>query len=228
MLPVAPMDAALIIVAKRPEPGFTKTRLCPPFTPKQAAEFYRCLMKDTFALAARLTGVDHTVAYTPREAQLYFRDIVPDGFHLIPQHGDDLGTRLINALAHHFERGYRRAVIMNSDGPTLPLAHLEEAFRSLKRADITLGTGHDGGYYLIGMKHPHPGVFRGIAWSTEHVIPQTLEVCRRLRLTVHQLPEWYDVDVGADLERLRRDLADDQTAAPQTYAFLRELGKKFN
>jgi hypothetical protein len=44
-----PMNASLIVVAKKPEPGFTKTRLCPPFTPEAAAEFYRCLMRDPWS-----------------------------------------------------------------------------------------------------------------------------------------------------------------------------------
>ncbi len=219
------MDSALIVVAKRPKPGFAKTRLCPPFTPEGAAEFYSCLMLDTLELAGKLDTADHTLAYTPREAASYFRNLVPDGYRLVEQQGVSLGERLANALDHHFELGYQRVVIMNSDGPTLPLTHLVEAFSGLDQADITLGMGHDGGYYLIGMKRLQPELFQGIAWSTERVIPQTLEICRRLRLKVHQLPEWYDVDVAADLERLRRDLGQNPMSAPRTYAFLKLLGE---
>jgi rSAM/selenodomain-associated transferase 1 len=165
----------------------------------------------------------HTLAYTPPGARSFFENLAPDGFGLVPQRGTDLGERLANGLAHHFELGYRRVVIMNSDGPTLPLAHLEEAFTGLERADITLGPSHDGGYYLIGMKALHAALFQGIAWSTERVIPQTMVICRGLGLTVHELPEWYDVDVEADLNRLSRDVARDLASAPRTQAFLRDL-----
>lgn len=213
-------DSALIVVAKEPVPGRTKTRLCPPFGPKPAAEFYRCLMLDTLALMERLQTADRTVAYVPETARGYFERLVSDGFRLVAQQGADLGERLANAIGYHFDLGYRRVVIMNSDGPTLPLAHLKEAFSGLDSADVTLGPGHDGGYYLIGMKRLHPDLFQGISWSTEQVIPQTLEICRRLGLSVHQLPEWYDVDVEADLERLRRDLARDPGSAPCTREFL--------
>lgn len=211
---------ALIVVAKEPVPGKTKTRLCPPFGPESAAEFYRCLLLDTLALMERLQAADSTVAYVPATARGYFEGLVSDGFRLIAQQGADLGERLANAIGHHFDLGYRRVVIMNSDGPTLPLACLEEALAGLDSADITLGPGHDGGYYLVGMKRLHPDLFQGISWSTEQVIPQTLETCRRLGLSVHQLTEWYDVDVEADLERLRRDLARDPESAPRTSAFL--------
>ena len=217
------MTNALIVVAKRPAPGFTKTRLCPPLTLEQAAELYHCLMLDTFALAARLRGVDHTVAYTPSEALSYFQQHVPKDFRLTAQEGNDLGERLANAVAEHFDRGHRKVVIMNSDGPTLPLVCLQEAFTGLDEADITLGIGHDGGYYLIGMKQPYLGLFDGIAWSTSQVIPETIAGCRRLRLTVHQLPQWYDVDRPADLEQLRCELAGNPNAAPRSYAFLKKM-----
>jgi rSAM/selenodomain-associated transferase 1 len=147
-------DNALIVVAKEPVPGRTKTRLCPPLKPEPAAEFYRCLMLDTFALMERLQTADHSVAYVPERARSYFERLVPDGFRLVAQQGADLGERLANAIGYHFDLGYRRVVIMNSDGPTLPLACLEEAFAELESADITLGPGHDGGYYLIGMSAP--------------------------------------------------------------------------
>ena len=219
------MNASLTIVAKKPEPGSTKTRLCPPFTPESAAEFYGCLMRDTLALAVKVRGVDLTLAYTPSSAVDYFQELVPDGCRLIPQRGNGLGERLSNALKYHLERGYRKAVIMNSDGPTLPPARLKEALDELDHADVTLGMGHDGGYYLIGVKRHHPQLFQDIAWSTERVIPQTLEACRRLNLNVYCLAEWYDVDVEADLKRLCRDLAKNPASAPHTRAFLKKLDK---
>ena len=219
------MRDSLIIVAKKPEPGATKTRLCPPFTPRAAAKFYECLMRDTLALAGRVPGVDLTLAYTPASAVEYFQHMVPNGFRLTVQQGAHLGERLAHALADHLQQGYRRAVIMNSDGPTLPLAHLKDAFEALNHADVTLGMGHDGGYYLIGMKRWIPELFEDISWSTAKVIPQTLEICRYLKLEVHRLPEWYDVDVEADLQRLRLDLDDNPSAAPRTAGFLRKWDK---
>ncbi len=217
-------QSALIIVAKEPVPGQTKTRLCPPFSLESAAAFYRCLLLDSVALMARLEAVDHTIAYAPPNAREYFAQLAPNGFSLVAQVGANLGERLANALGHRFELGYESVVIMNSDGPTLPLAHLEQAFSGLENADVTLGPGHDGGYYLIGMKRLYPELFEGIDWSTERVIAQTLGTCRRLGLTVHQLPQWYDVDLAEDLERLRHDLEVEPQLAPHTWSFLQGLG----
>ena len=108
---------------------------------------------------------------------------------------------------------------MNSDGPTLPVAYLEEAFTGLDHVDVTLGLGHDGGYYLFGLKQFHPELFQNIAWSTEKVIPRTLEICRSLNLKVRPLTEWYDVDVEADLNRLRHDLTENPASAPHPCVF---------
>ena len=215
-----PMNASLIVVAKKPEPGLTKTRLCPPFTPIEAAQFYRCLMLDTLALAGRVQEVEHCLAYAPLEAYSYFQALIPKGFSLIPQHGTDLGERLANTLADRFQNGFRKVVVMNSDGPTLPLPYLNQAFRQLQHFDVSLGMGHDGGYYLIGMKQMQPQLFEDISWSSDRVISQTLDACRRLQLKVHRLPQWYDVDVGDDLRQLRSDLAKNPTAAPHTAAYL--------
>ena len=38
---------ALIVVAKRPAPGKTKTRLSPPLTPELASALYECFLFDT-------------------------------------------------------------------------------------------------------------------------------------------------------------------------------------
>ena len=64
-----------------------------------------------------------------------------------------------------------------------------------------LGPCTDGGYYLLGLKTVHRRLFEDITWGTERVAAQTLERARELKLDVHMLPPWYDVD---DVEGLRR------------------------
>ena len=52
------------------------------------------------------------------------------------------------------EKAYREWA--ESDSPTLPIAHLQQAVDHLDEADVVLGPCEDGGYYLIGLKHPQP------------------------------------------------------------------------
>ena len=121
---------ALLVIAKRPTPGQTKTRLTPPLTAEQAAALYECFLVDTLDLVRRVPALDPLIAYLPSEARAYFAALAPD-FGLVLQEGAGLGERLDNALTGCLKRGYERAVIMNSDGPTLPASHLARAFEAL-------------------------------------------------------------------------------------------------
>jgi rSAM/selenodomain-associated transferase 1 len=202
------MKRALIVVAKEPSPGTTKTRLVPPLTPEEAAELYRCLLSDTLELMGRVDGAQPVLAYTPAQAEPFFRGFVPHGFQLIAQRGPTLGQRLDNVLRAHLEQGYVQAVVMDSDSPTLPPAYLQQAFQQLDQpeVDVVLGPTEDGGYYLIGLKRPCSALFE-VAMSTPTVLQETLELARRQGLRVACLPAWYDVDNAEDLQRLRRELA---------------------
>jgi hypothetical protein len=197
---------ALLVVAKRPEPGQAKTRLSPPLTAQQAADLYEAFLCDTLHLIRRVPGVRPILAYLPDEAAGYFRSLAPD-FDLLPQRGADLGARLDHALTHCLTHGFRQAVIMDSDSPTLPAAYLVRAFAALEAADVVLGPCDDGGYYLIGLKRPAPRLLRQVKMSTPDVVRDTLALAAAENLSVAQLPAWYDVDTASDLERLRAELA---------------------
>jgi uncharacterized protein len=79
-----------------------------------------------------------------------------------------------------------------------------------------VGPATDGGYYLIGMNRPHPELFEQVAWGTERVLAQTLDIAARAELPVEVLEPWADVDTMSDLRRATR-LAG---AAPRTAAWV--------
>ncbi len=201
------MEPALVIMAKRPAVGRTKTRLCPPLTLAQAAALYDALLRDTIELVAGLDGVRLAIAVTPPEAADSFRYISPPGTILLPVTGKDIGDCLDQVLGRLLASGHSQAIALNSDGPTLPLAYVQQAVVRLMDADVVLGPSEDGGYYLIGLKQPRPELFQDIKWSTEQVTGQTLDRAEALRLNVTLLPSWYDVDTAADLDRLWTELA---------------------
>ena len=77
-----------------------------------------------------------------------------------------------------------------------------------------LGPALDGGYYLLGLKAQHRRLFEDIAWSTQHVARQTRERAAELRLPMHILPTWYDVDDVSALKMLVAELFEGQSFAP--------------
>jgi uncharacterized protein len=225
------IENALIVVARQPVPGETKTRLSsglspttPVRAPEEAAALYECFLLDTLDLIRHVPDVQRVIAYWPPVGRQYFATLAPD-FEYIPQSGSNLGARLDNALTAYLRRGYRRAVIMNSDGPTLPLACLLRAFVYLEDVDVVLGPADDGGYYLIGLKTPAPRLLREVHMSTSHVTRDTLVLATQEDLKVALLPPWYDVDDAESLVRLAAELIDaPDGVAPHTRAFLGAKG----
>jgi len=205
-MPATEPAAGLAVMAKKPVPGRTKTRLIPPLLPQQAADLYEALLRDTLERISGLRALQLAVGVTPAEALPYFREVSPPGSILLPVEGDDIGVCLEQVLAALLARGFAKALAMNSDGPSLPLALVQQAVEDLNRADLVLGPSEDGGYYLIGLKSVRPELFRGIDWSTDRVTIQTLRRAEKLGWRVSLLPSWYDVDTPADLERLEREL----------------------
>jgi rSAM/selenodomain-associated transferase 1 len=199
-------STALVVMAKQPRIGFTKTRLCPPFSPQQAAEFYEAMLLDTFALVCSLPEVQLAVAITPATASGYFEQVMPQGTLLLPVAGADIGECLAQATGALFTAGFRKVIALNSDGPSLPRDYLLQAINLLEKNDVVLGPGEDGGYYLIGLKSPCPELFQQINWSTSLVLKQTLARLKTLVLHVALTPIWYDVDTIQEVARLATEL----------------------
>lgn len=219
------MNRALVIVAKQPAPGKTKTRLSPPLSMEQAAELYACFLEDTLDIVRHVLGVERMVTYTPESAGAYFAHLAPD-FTAIPQRGPDLGSRLDNTANTLLERGFQQILLINSDGPNLPATYLQTAFDKLADGcDIVLGPCDDGGYYAIGLKESNPRIFRNVRMSTSTVTRDTLAIAGEMGLRVHLLPTWYDVDDLSSLKRLATEL--DIEPSPtcwRTGDILRRLG----
>ena len=219
-------DPALVIMAKRPAVGRTKTRLSPPLTLAEAAALYEAMLRDTIHLGARLKGVQLAIAVTPPEATSTFQRVGPPGVILLPVAGVNIGDCLNQVLGGLLAAGHPQAIALNSDGPTLPAAYLRQAFVRLDGADVVLGPSEDGGYYLIGLKQACPELFRDIEWSSEQVTDQTLARAQAMGVSVAMLPPWYDVDTSAGLDRLRGELATlPATALPHTRRFFARRGE---
>jgi rSAM/selenodomain-associated transferase 1 len=206
-------------MAKAPRPGFAKTRLIPALGAAGAAALAEAFIADTAALLRR-AGVDAVVIATPPEAVDLLSALT--GFPAIPQREGDLGARMSGAFADLFARGHAPVLLVGTDSPTQPPAHVTAAL-ALCVADpeaLVLGPAEDGGYWCVGLSRPVPGVFDGIAWGTGSVLGETRARAARLGVPVVLGPRWHDVDEQGDLERLRRELADDPPLAPHTRAVL--------
>jgi len=207
-------------MAKHPVPGRVKTRLAAVLGADAACALYVAFVLD---LAERLGALPYAVtwAYTPADAP--FAALLP-GARCRPQRGRDLGERLAAAIADELAAGPGPVLAIGADAPHVPEAALAEAASALGRgADVVLGPAADGGYYLIGLRAPAPGLFAGIDWSTGEVLEATLARAQAAALAVHFLPPSFDVDRPADLVLLRTLVERGEVHLPRTSDLLAGL-----
>ncbi|CAA9422863.1 MAG: hypothetical protein AVDCRST_MAG80-58 [uncultured Rubrobacteraceae bacterium] len=212
----------LLIMAKAPVPGTTKTRLRLP--PEKAASLQTALVRDTVEKAGLLGPL--TVAGTPPESLHLIEPLLPKDVRLIAQSGEDLGERMFAAARRLFEEGSEPVLILGTDSPTLPLDSIWRARRVLedkRQYDASIIGSTDGGYVLLGLAGLHEGLFLDIPWSTNAVYRKTVQRARALGLSIHEGEPHYDVDIPEDLVCLEKELGTNTRAAPHTAKFLREL-----
>lgn len=204
-------SCAIAVMAKASAAGRTKTRLCPPLSPQEAAAFNTAFVQDIVSnilAAGALARVTPYVAYGPAGAGHFFDALLPPGVGRIEAALPGFGACLKATMGHLFALGHPAAAVLNSDSPTLPPALLAEMADVLARPGerAVLGPSTDGGYYVLGLKTPRWRLFEDIDWSTEHVCRQTLERAAEIGLEVHLLPPWYDVDDASALRLLHGEL----------------------
>ncbi|WP_020096391.1 DUF2064 domain-containing protein [Methylobacterium sp. 285MFTsu5.1] len=227
---------AIGVMAKAPRSGRSKTRLCPPLTPDQAALLSAAFLRDTtgnILEAARAAPITAYAAYAPRGAETLVvphlavgTDLVlADGSTPAPAAVEGFGRCLLQAVEGMLAHGHAAACVLSSDIPTLPTRLLIQSARLLLAPGdrAVLGACDDGGYYILGLKRAHARLFADIAWSTDTVAAATRARAREIGLDLVELEPWYDVDDAASLARLSADRVG--YAAPATRAVLARLAQ---
>jgi rSAM/selenodomain-associated transferase 1 len=209
-------EAMVCIFAKPPIPGSVKTRLIPELGPERAAELAEAFLEDTVATVRTLPWAECIIAATQTFERSYFK---PEEVWL--QSEGDLGDRLEKVLRLALKR---KPIVLaiGADSPGLPASYLESARQALATADAVLGPSADGGFYLIGLKDCPVGVLEGIQWSHSTTLAATTHKLEQFGMKTVLINPWYDIDSHEDLERLRRHLANDPSAAPRTAELLRQ------
>ena len=192
------MSSALLIFLRNPVLGQVKTRLAAGVGAVRALAVYRELLAHTRAVtqalpvAKTLYYADYVNLEDEWSNSLFAKKLQPSG---------DLGERMAAAFAGTFAAGASRVVIIGTDCPDISTDLLTTAFAQLTDHDVVVGPAADGGYYLLGLRRFVPELFADIAWSTAQVLPQTLQRCQRVGLSVAQLPVLSDLDTADDLAK---------------------------
>lgn len=201
----------LVIMAKAPRPGSVKTRLAKTLPLPAVTELYLCLLNDTIALAHLLDRVDVALMCPAYDVEDLSR-AVAQAVRIVPQTGQGLTAGLTSVFAHFTYPGHQRVIAFNSDSPHLPASALESAFDLLETRDLVVGPTHDGGYYLVGAKAPHPGLFSNDGLGTANALQALFTRARALKLSIDLTDPFYDIDEASDLSQL----GDEATRARQS------------
>ncbi len=195
----------LLVFARWPEAGESKTRLIPALGAEGAANLQRSLTARTL-MTARRAALRRSLSLrvcTAGGDRARFHTWLGADLGCEAQSQGDLGRRMAVAFQQAFQRGCGNVVLVGTDVPELTDAIIADAFESLAEHDVVLGPAADGGYYLIGLKRDLPELFAGVAWGTDQVLAQTLAQARERGLSARLVARLRDVDVPEDLEHWR-------------------------
>jgi uncharacterized protein len=185
----------VIVIAKAPQPGRSKTRLSPPLTLEAAAALAEASLRDTLSCVARVPTNRRVVALDGEPGPW-----LPRGFEVVPQRGAGLDERLAAA----FEDVGGPAVLIGMDTPQLRPALLRLALAELDSADAVLGPALDGGYWAIGLREPRRELFEGVPMSSRHTCTAQLARLAEHGVSVTYLPPLRDVDLFDDAHAVAR------------------------
>jgi rSAM/selenodomain-associated transferase 1 len=193
------MRRTVVLFVRAPLLGRGKRRLAREIGDLAALRFERSMI----ALLLRRLGKDGRwrlrIAVTPDQACHRARHWCI-GVETVSQGEGDLGIRMRRALA---TCPPGPAVLVGADIPALDARRVAEAFRLLGRHDLVFGPAEDGGFWLVGARHPRRllPLSKRARWSSPHALADTLAGLSA-RLTVGFAVRLADVDDGEAYSRL--------------------------
>lgn len=196
----------VMVFTKEPKPNFVKTRLTPPLTACQSAEFAESLLIETVDKVSRVRGkIKKILCYFLLSGRNYFKKF-SKSWEIQEQEGNNLGERLSNAIEDNFKNNSSPLIVIGSDSPTLPPFFLEMGVSALAKKKVTIGPAVDGGFYLIGFDRFYPGILKNIRWSSRYAYSDVIANLKKLQIVPYILPRWYDIDNIADFNLLANHL----------------------
>jgi rSAM/selenodomain-associated transferase 1 len=189
----------IIVMAKAPQAGRVKTRLCPPLDPADAAAIAEASLQDTLR-AVLATPVDQRVLALEGSPGRW----LPWGIDVIPQRGEGFGHRLAGAFADAGGSG----LLIGMDTPQITPGLLSHALDTLwsESIDAVLGLSEDGGWWALGIRRWQPHVFRNVPMSTVLTGAAQRAQLAALGLDVAMLPMLRDIDHWDDVLEVVRQI----------------------
>jgi rSAM/selenodomain-associated transferase 1 len=198
-------DLTLLVIAKEPRPGLSKTRLSPPCSPEEAAGLAEAALHDTLESVAAVPAARRVLVLEGRPGPW-----LPAGYEVVPQRAGGLDERLAGAFA----AATGPALLVGMDTPQVTPALIEASASALAgpEVDAVLGRAEDGGYWAIGLVRPDERAFRGVPMSVETTGEAQRARLDELGLRTEELPVLRDVDFFEDARAVASEAPDSRFA----------------
>ncbi len=193
------MRRHLVLFVRAPQLGSGKRRLAREIGDIATVRFERLMIARLLRRLAQDKRWRLRIAVRPDKAcshaRQWRRSIEAAG-----QGDGDLGVRMRRALA---ACPPGPVVLVGGDIPALTARHVAAAFRLLGRHDLVFGPAEDGGFWLVGARHPRhlPPLFEQVRWLGPYALADTLAGLPQ-RIRVGFVDRLEDVDDGAAYRRL--------------------------
>lgn len=184
----------LSLFAREPVAGACKTRLVPALGAEGAARLAAAMLGWTADTARRHWPGPVRIAVWPPGSGARFASGL--GLSTVDQRGHDLGERMHGALTEVAAPG----AVLGCDVPHVRGAVLARAGAVLSAGSNVVGPAEDGGFYLLGLVRPVPGLFDGIAWGGADVYARLAFNAARAGARFVELDTLRDIDTPSDLE----------------------------
>lgn len=194
----------VIVFAREPIPGRTKTRLIPAIGRNHAAALADAFNRDALAKAKKLAPAELVIAGSApggAKRSRYFKTLAREfGAWVFEQGTGHLGARMAAAMRPFTNAG--GAMLMGTDTPSLPVKLLVKSADLFEKNPLVIAPTLDGGYYLVAMRGKLADIFKPMSWGSSDVLANTLTRLRDTGELYCLGPWWYDVDRPIDLHFL--------------------------
>lgn len=190
------MTRTLLIYAKPPMTGVSKTRLAKSLGAAEARRIARWTMSLTLKAAIDRRWTTLLCSTPDHHLQQTLGGLWPARLARASQGGGDLTARLDKGLA---EAPPGQVLFIGADAPDLSRSLIWQAFGALRRHGAVFGPASDGGFWLFGLNKSCRTVspFASVRWSGPHAMADVrANLPTGARVAI--LPELIDLDVASD------------------------------
>lgn len=191
------MKPRIVVFAKDPQPGKVKTRLASTLGTSRVVAIYQAMVRDLLNMLMRLTTTADIEIHLDTHSIFFEQFAVPKRMQV----GNDLGEKLLHSLRTGLEEGAPSVLVIGSDSPELTEAGVLDMIA--REAAVTFGPSPDGGFWGVQARDTHPGMFADVAWSSGSTLADCVRAAEESGFTVDLAGVCPDIDVLADLMRLR-------------------------